>query len=307
MFASREERLNRALISLVGLSIGDAFGDCFFVARERALAWIDARQLPERPWVYSDDTQMALSLVVNLRHYDGIDQDQLAASFANHYEAGRGYGPNMNGYLRSLRQGEPWRTLVARQFGGQGSYGNGAAMRVAPLGAYFADSLDTLCEHAKLSAEVTHAHPEAIAGAVAVALGAAWAWRLGQAGETIGCSDFIDLLLPAIPKSEVHTKLLRARNFSQRTTVEQAAAMLGSGEQISAQDTVPFVLWCAGTCMSNYEEAMWQTVQGLGDRDTTCAMVGGIIVLYGGSIERISEIWRRAREPLPGWFFAENS
>lgn len=50
-------------------------------------------------------------------------------------------------------------------------------MRVAPLGAYFAEELDTcLRDEAALSAAVTHAHPEGKAGAIAVA--AAMAWRL---------------------------------------------------------------------------------------------------------------------------------
>jgi ADP-ribosylglycohydrolase len=52
-------------------------------------------------------------------------------------------------------------------FGGRGSYGNGAAMRVAPLGAYLADDLKAVRENAILSAQITHIHPEGIAGAIA--------------------------------------------------------------------------------------------------------------------------------------------
>ena len=63
--------------------------------------------------------------------------------------------------------------MTPRLFGGEGSFGNGAAMRVAPLGAYFADELDAVVEQASFSAEVTHSHPEGIAGAIAVAVAAA--------------------------------------------------------------------------------------------------------------------------------------
>ncbi|WP_210408401.1 ADP-ribosylglycohydrolase family protein, partial [Allokutzneria sp. NRRL B-24872] len=77
--------------------------------------------------------------------------------------------------LRRIREGEPWRTVAGEAFGGQGSRGNGAAMRVAPLGAHFADDPARAAMEAALSAEVTHPHPEGVAGAVAVALAAAHA------------------------------------------------------------------------------------------------------------------------------------
>jgi hypothetical protein len=51
--------------------------------------------------------------------------------------------------------------------------GNGGAMRAAPVGAFFADDLAALVEHADRSAAVTHAHAEGRAGAVAVAAAAA--------------------------------------------------------------------------------------------------------------------------------------
>jgi ADP-ribosylglycohydrolase len=77
-------------------------------------------------------------------------------------------------------------SVTRRQFDGMGSWGNGAAMRVAPLGAWFAEDLDTVVAEAIRSAQVTHAHPEAAAGAVAVAVAAALSVR-GAAG-----TDLID-------------------------------------------------------------------------------------------------------------------
>src|SRR5262249_31674328 len=56
------------------------------------------------------------------------------------------------------------------QFAGLGSYGNGAVMRAPIVGAWFADDLDRVVAEARLSAEVTHAPPEGIAGAGAVAV-----------------------------------------------------------------------------------------------------------------------------------------
>lgn len=102
----------------------------------------------------------------------------------------------------------------------------------------------------------------------------------------------------------MRSKLVQARNLSNRTAIESAAATLGSGYHISAQDTVPFALWCAGQYLDDYEEAIWQTMCGLGDIDTTCAMVGGIVALYTG-VEGIPSAWQEAREPLPNWPFID--
>lgn len=79
-----------------------------------------------------------------------------------------------------------------------------------------------------------------------------------------------------------------------------AVAVLGNGTGLSAQDTVPFALWCAAQHLDDYEAALWLTVSGLGDRDTTCAIVGGIVACALGEAG-IPSAWLAAREPLPDW------
>ena len=97
------------------------------------------------------------------------------------------------------------------------------------------------------------------------------------------------MILPLIPESEVAAKVRQARNLQDDITINTAAAILGNGTKVSAQDTVPFALWCAAQHLDNYQEALWLTVSGLGDRDTTCAIAGGIVVLYSG-VESIPDI-----------------
>ncbi len=179
-------------------------------------------------------------------------------------------------------------------------------MRVAPLGAFFADDLDTVIGQAACSAQVTHTHPEAIAGSIAVAVAAAWAWRLRHAETPPTRPEFLDLILPFVPTSEVRRKIQWARDIAATTSVALVAAMLGNGTGLSAQDTVPFVLWCSGEQLNNYEQALWLTVSSLGDRDTTCAMVGGIVALSTG-VESIPPSWLQEREPLPDWPFEEQA
>jgi hypothetical protein len=79
--------------------------------------------------------------------------------------------------LERIAEGIPWPTASREVYSGSGSMGNGGAMRVAPLGAYFAEDYDLVVEQARALAEVTHAHPEGQYGAIATAVAAAWAWN----------------------------------------------------------------------------------------------------------------------------------
>lgn len=292
-------RLERARAALEGLSVGDAFGERFFVSPATVDQLIAARALPREPWRYTDDTVMALSLVEVLAEHGRIDQDALIAAFVRRWEAepGRGYGGGAQHLLQRCAQGESWRELAPALFPGGGSMGNGGAMRVAPLGAFFADDFDRAAFEARRSAEVTHAHAEGQAGAIAVAVAAAWACTPGdpEAGRESGLWDAV---LDHLPAGETRAGVERARALSAEASVEQAAAELGTGSRVLAQDTVPFSLWCAARHPDDFVEAMWTTVSGLGDRDTTCAIVGGIVASAIG-LEGIPSDWRAAREPMP--------
>lgn len=299
-----DARLARAALSLEGLSVGDAFGERFFSWSVEEMA--PQRVAPPGAWLYTDDTEMALSLVSVLRQTGEMDQDRLARSFSEHYDPMRGYGPAMHDIVPMMWLPGSWVSLSRRLFGGQGSFGNGAAMRVAPLGAYFADDLETTAFQAFESAIVTHAHPEAAAGAVAVAVGAGLAWQWRGVHPRPALTEFLEGILPLVPESEVRIGIGRARDLPPETGVSQAARVLGNGDGVSAQDTVPFVLWCAGRHLGSYEDALWLTVSGMGDRDTTCAMVGGIVALSAGP-GSIPDAWVATREPLPRWPFEEQT
>ena len=289
----------RALNALEGLSVGDAFGESFFTDPDVVEEMLKTRTPPPPIWRYTDDTELSLCIMTVLRDYGVIEQDVLTARFVQRYEYARGYGPSMYRLLASIREGVAWQEAAPAQFGGQGSYGNGAAMRAAPIGAYFAEDLENVVEQSILASVVTHAHPEAIAGAIAVALAAALASRgNGEIIQETG-ADFLNAVAGYVPDSQVKARLIRASGMME-ASVEFAASVLGNGLQLSAQDTVPFALWCASQNLFHYEEALWMAIQGLGDRDTICAIVGGIVVLSAG-IASIPAAWQAAREPLPSW------
>ena len=273
--SSPDRRFERALASLRGLSVGDALGSQFFVPANYPL--LKRRELPPGPWQWTDDTEMACSVLAVLADHGRIDQDALAQSFAEHHDFDRGYGPAVNRMLRLVREGGDWRELAAALFNGQGSWGNGAAMRIAPLGAWYAGRPGA--GHAPgRDLRVHHAPAPRGRGR------ARWPWPRpprsppDPAGPPAP-EDLLDGVIALVPRSAVGAGLRRARDMLDYDDAGTVAAVLGSGRRTSAHDTVPFALWSAARRLGDFERAFWTTAQAGGDVDTTCAIAGGVVAV----------------------------
>lgn len=243
---------------------------------------------------------MGLSVFEILREHGTIDQDRLALRFAERYRRDpvRGYGGTAHSILSEISHGAPWREVAREAFGGQGSMGNGGAMRAAPVGAYFAEDLDRVVAEARASAEPTHAHLDGQSGAIAVAVATALSWQ-GRSSpwHADRAESFLRAIADLTPIGPTQDGLLKAAALPTSYDVRTAVAALGNGSLVISSDTVPFALWCAARHLDDYEEALWTTVSGLGDRDTTCAIVGGIVAARTG-YDGIPASFVSAREPL---------
>ena len=156
---------------LQGLSVGDALGEALSYRHYAVRESDDFSVFGDNSVSYTDDTEMACAIIETLRKLQTIEEEAIAWAYAIRFKKDpeRGYGRMARHILEKIASGIPWQSASANAFGG-GSYGNGAAMRVAPLGAYFAEDLDLVSVQATRSARVTHSHPEGIAGAIAVAI-----------------------------------------------------------------------------------------------------------------------------------------
>ncbi|RAO11892.1 Poly(ADP-ribose) glycohydrolase [Micromonospora noduli] len=297
-----DARLALARDSLAGLSTGDALGAQYFLPVPAPVD-LAADALPPAPWEWTDDTEMACSVLAQLADSGGIDRDRLALSFAERCTERRGYGAGAMLILGLVRTGTPWPLAAASAFDGQGSCGNGAAMRVGPLGAYFADSTARAAAQARASAEVTHAHPEGIAGAVAVAVAAALAARARLDGHRPAPERLLAGIAAVLdPGTEVHRGVHRAAGLLGRP-LPRVVAALGNGSRVTAQDTVAFTLWVAATHLDDYPAAIETCVRAGGDVDTTAAIAGAVVAAHTGvgTPGGVPEKWLAAREPLPAW------
>lgn len=253
---------DRFVACLLGLALGDALGarhEGGLVARGLwALLGIG------RPGVlrWTDDTAMALGLARSLATRRGLDADHLAATWARDARWSRGYGPGALAVLRRVRRGEPWATASRAVFP-DGSYGNGAAMRAAPLGLWFRDDAAALDAGAALAASITHAHPLGVEGGVlmARATAAALAGPLDLARLRDGCRE------PAF-----RDRLAVAADLT--LDVAEVRRRLGSG--IAATDSVPTALHLARR-FDAFEPMLEFAVALRGDVDTIAAMAGALI------------------------------
>lgn len=299
-------RTQLALKSLRGTAIGDAFGESFFGDADIILRHIEERKIPPTSWEFTDDTVMAIAVYQQLQTNQEINQNQLAQAFARNHnkDENRGYGATARRILREIAAGGDWKEISGSVFSGMGSMGNGAAMRASPIGAFFYDDLEKVKEAAIQSAEITHANIEGITGAIAVAVAVAVATRMKLNQSRILPLEFIEMIVAELPESDTKSKINKGISIPYNYHIETIKQMLGNGSKIMAQDTVPFSIWCAAHHLKDFEAALWKAVSILGDRDTICAMVGGITMMSTDE-KNIPALWLDSVESVETSTFME--
>ncbi|MBW8687512.1 ADP-ribosylglycohydrolase family protein [Chitinophaga rhizophila] len=292
-------QLHLAKTSLTGLSVGDAFGETFFGKEDIILERLARRKLQEGIWPFTDDTVMSIGIYKILATYGEINQDALAKEFAANYllDDYRGYGGTAHSILKDIAAGHRWKDVSKQVFDGMGSMGNGAAMRAGLIGAFFHENETKLIEQAILSAEITHFNQEAIAGAIAIALAAGICVRFNKMGKILTPAAFFEHITAYTPDSDVKHKIRKAATLPPHYDIRTVTFILGNGSRLTAQDTVPFALWCIAYHLYDYETAIWTAVSGLGDRDTIAAITGSVVVLSAG-IPAIPDQWLQQRENI---------
>ena len=297
-----QQRMELAMETLTGVAVGDALGEAFsyehcFV-RERT----DLSVFKDGSIRYTDDTAMAIGVVECLAMCRGIDEDAQAWIFGRNFrrDPERGYGKMARRLLEQISTGTAWQDVSPSAFGG-GSFGNGSAMRVAPLGAYFHDNLAKTVIMASASARVTHFHPEGIAGAIAVAVAAATATQMRAFPVAEVAAAIWKNVLTYTPEGPTANALAIAQKYDPSSPAVEVAQRVGCGYNVSCQDTVPFTIWNACRCLHDFKEAFLSTLEVGGDCDTNAAIVGGIVTSYLGP-KAIPKDWLRVTESPTGKF-----
>ena len=257
---------NRFRGVLIGVMLGDAFG--LAVERRGEAVFRDNKILGQ----YSDDTQMTLALAECLAD-NGVEmtQEQLAQSFAEHYDIRRGYGGFCGPILEDIRDGTPWHLAVAKHKPKGGSWGNGCAMRIAPLALVGKEAMSTEA----MCAVTGHTHEDALFWAEAQ-----WAQIRCLAVGSRGRRN------PAQLRSWVGKFIMKGPRYrwianNLDMPPEAAAKALGNG--YSAAEAVPCAIWAFWSAFEKGPVAvLHQAARIGGDVDTITSMAGALAGGYFG-------------------------
>ncbi len=266
---------------MVGSALGDAIGELAFrrPTKSELLSEVADRQT----LVYTDDTAMAIGLAESLVEVGGLDQQHLGDTFRANYrrEPWRGYasGPPTV-FSRVEREGVTYPEVAQTLYGGEGSFGNGAAMRIVSLGLLFHDASD-LYRKAEVSASVTHAHPLGIDGAAVQARAVAQAVQLDP-GEALPVDVFLKQLLDTARTSEMRCRLASVLDLVEAGAhPSRAARELGQG--VSVHRSLPFALYCFVRHPDSFQDCLFCAALNGGDRDTLGAMACAVSGAYLGA------------------------
>jgi poly(ADP-ribose) glycohydrolase ARH3 len=255
---------------ILGHAIGDALGapleglsgETVYRDFGPTRNWVDRPQVDQL--FYSDDTQMLIGVAECLRHHGRIEPDSLMRCFADNYDPSRGYGPGTRRMLDAISRGEDWHTLAGGLFPG-GSLGNGAAMRVAPVGLFFHGDLKRVAEEARESALPTHSHPIGVDAAVLVATAVAMAVVANE----IEPASFLSQLAASAETEEFRWQLKTAARLGPTDAIP-------FGSSLEAHRSVTSAIVCFTMSPTSFRSTIASALALGNDTDTLAAIAGGI-------------------------------
>jgi ADP-ribosylglycohydrolase len=201
--------------------------------------------------IFTDDTILSVALAESI--LTGTDYVSLMRAYYRRYPEAA-YGASFRGWAES-REAQPYN-----------SWGNGAAMRISPVGFAF-DTMDEVLVRATKYTAVTHNHPEGIKGAQAVAA----AIFLARTGST---------------KDDIRRYTVANFNYALSRSLEQIRPAYEF--EVSCQGTVPEAIVCFLES-ADFEDAIRNAISLGGDSDTLACIAGGMAQAFYGVPASIAE------------------
>jgi poly(ADP-ribose) glycohydrolase ARH3 len=256
---------DRARGALLGTFVGDALGMPFEgLPPDGIPTHFSMENARLGPGTYPDDTQMMIALGEAIVAADTVDEDRVARAFLDAYDPRRGYGRGTVEVFGLWRAGVPTRSAAKQVFDG-GSFGNGAAMRIAPVAVRWCFSALELAENAARSARLTHAHR--LGGDAAVVLAGAIAAAL-NGRDVLGDA----AALAVTPEMQDAISAVRQLVLLAASPAEVAERL---GNTVEGHRSVPAALYAA-VASPSFKDAVTFAVRCGGDTDTIAAMAGAI-------------------------------
>ncbi len=242
---------------MIGAILGDIVGSIYEFDNIKTKDF----ELFDKECFFTDDSVMTIAIAEALMQYESINENNIE-EFKEKlidvmHEIGIkypdcGYGGHFLMWIM-LNDRTPYN-----------SFGNGSAMRVSSVG-WYAKTLELAELIAKVTAEVSHNHPEGIKGAVATA-GAVF---LARTGATID-----DL------------KKYISKYYTIDFTIDEIRPLYDY--DITCQGTVPQAMQAFFESES-FEDAIRNAISIGGDSDTLAAITGAVAEAYYGIPDELKE------------------
>jgi poly(ADP-ribose) glycohydrolase ARH3 len=283
--------------ALVGTAVGDALGrpvkglSAARIAREHG----EVRDLLGHPrGRYTEDTQMMIVVAEWLLDGGAADGGGFAERIQREHDPDRDYGRTTTDFLRRVRAGEGWETAGEHAFA-RGSFGNGAAARIAPCALFHHRDREALERLVETCAVVTHSHPLGIAGAILQARQVALA--LTRREEPLDPLPFVVELRSTTNFIEFRNKLRTVEEcLERRAPARVVRDRLGANA--TALGSVPTSLYCFLSQTESFEAALVLAISLGGETDSIGAMTGAIAGAHHG-LSGIPSRWRDGLEDGP--------
>ena len=290
----KEEELKAKFLgSFVGSAIGDALGAPWEGRRMPCNGDVALVANRMERLIYTDDTHMTIGAAQSLIENKGFDGKHMAEIFIRNYEAEpwRGYGPGPPRVFHMIKNGEAWDKAADKLYQG-GSWGNGAAMRVAPVGLLYSHDPETLRHIAYNSSRITHSHELGKEGAALQAYAVALALNT-PSNQEIQAETFLSRLRDFVRHPVYQEKIAQVAELLTVQDKTRVISALGNG--IEAPRSVPTAIYCFLRHPQSYEDATIYAISLGGDTDTIASMVGAISGAYLG-VDAIPRQWREKLE-----------
>jgi poly(ADP-ribose) glycohydrolase ARH3 len=269
--------------AILGCFLGDAFGAGFEgMSPDRATFHLGSLS-KKFSRNYTDDTDMTLALGESIAQTGGVDPEDVAKQFSLHCDLTRGYAIGTIKAVQALRAGLKWPE-VARIVFEDGSFGNGAAMRVSPVGLFYHDDLDKIQEEAVKQASITHVHPLGQWGAVMQAASVGLAVNQSPK-EPFKKEQIVTSLREILWRGPI--EYIRALNkieemLAQGKKLHAREVVQSLGNGVEAHYSVPSSCYIAITYSPDFCDAVQAAISLGGDTDTISGMVGAIVGAHVG-------------------------
>jgi poly(ADP-ribose) glycohydrolase ARH3 len=227
---------------MIGSALGDAIGE---IAQHKNLTNLQ-EICYNYPLTYTDDTAMSIGVSEFLLSGD-LSTKNLGDIFLKNLnkEPWRGYGGTQNVFYVAEQTGisyeEACKKVDAAFYHGEGSYGNGSAMRIAPAALYFHNK-PNFSEMIKLISKIDHSHPMAIDGAVILA----WAVSYLLSNPLVNTDAMCDFLISKSETKEFKTNMQFIKEaIKNNCPAAEVDAQLGNVSRsiTDASKSVPYAIY----------------------------------------------------------------